>query len=188
MSADQKYVHEYVCVRMQSLVNTAIVREPDVIIETKKSIHLQKENFIMTSEQIKAIPRQFFKALETNDQAALKEVLAPNLKAYHSGAPEPIRREELLQSIAMYHAAFSDQKYTIIDQIAEGDRVATRASWEATHSSEYQGLPPTGKRVLVTAVAISRIEDARIVERWLEMDQMGLLQQLGLVPPPQPTK
>lgn len=139
----------------------------------------------MSSEQDKAIPRRFFAAFEINDQAALKEVLAPNFKAYHFGSPEPIRREDLLQSITMVHVAFSDQRYTIVDQVAEGDRVTTRTTWEATHSGEYQGLPPTGKRVLVSGIAISRIENGQIVERWLEIDRLGWMQQLGLVPSPQ---
>ena len=74
----------------------------------------------MTSEQNKAIPRRFFKAMESNDQAAMKELLAPDFKAYHFGSPEPISREDLLQALNMYEGAFSDQKYTIIDQVAEG--------------------------------------------------------------------
>jgi steroid delta-isomerase-like uncharacterized protein len=138
----------------------------------------------MSAEQNKAIPRRFFKAMETNDQTALKEILATNFKAYHFGSPEPIRREELLQALSMYGEAFSDQKYTIIDQVAEGDRVTTRTTWEATHSGDYQGLPPTSKRILVSGIAISRIEDGKIAERWLEVDRMGWLQQLGLIPPP----
>jgi len=138
----------------------------------------------MTIEQNKAVPRRLFKAMETNDQATMKEVLAPNFKAYHFGSSEPTRREEYLQSQAMYEGAFRDQKYTIIDQVAEGDRVTTRTTWEAIHTGDYQGLPPTGRRVLVSGIAISRVKDGQILERWLEMDRIGLLQQLGLAPPP----
>jgi steroid delta-isomerase-like uncharacterized protein len=141
----------------------------------------------MTNEQNKAIPRRFFKAMETNDQTAMKELLAPYFKAYHFGSPDPISREELLMALSMYEGAFSNQKYTIIDQVAEGDRVTTRTTWEATHSGEYEGLPPTGKRVLVSGIAVSRIKDGQIVERWLEVDRLGWLQQLGLVPLPQPS-
>ena len=141
----------------------------------------------MTSEQHKAIPRSFFKAMETNDQSALLEILAPNFKAYQFGSSSPISREELLQALNMYEAAFTDQKYTIMDQIAEGDRVTTRVTWEATHSGVYEGLSPTGKRVLISGIAISRIENGQIVERWLEIDRLGWLQQLGIVPPPQPS-
>jgi steroid delta-isomerase-like uncharacterized protein len=140
----------------------------------------------MTNEQNKAIPRRFFKAMETNDQATIREVLAPNFKAYHFGSPDPIGREDLLQALNMYKGAFSDQKYTIIDQVAEGNRVTTRTTWEATHSGDYESLPATGKRVLVSGIAISRIEDGRIVERWLEIDRLGWLQQLGIVPLAEP--
>lgn len=136
----------------------------------------------MTNEQNKAIPRLFFKAMETNDQAVMKELLAPNFKQFPVGSSEPMSREVLLQTIAQYKEAFSDQKYTIIDQVAEGDKVTTRTTWEATHTGDYQGLPATGKRVLVGGIAISRIQNGKIVERWLSMDQMGMLRQLGLVP------
>lgn len=139
----------------------------------------------MTSEQNKELPRRFFKAFETNDQAALKDVLAPDFVAHHPGIPEPVGRKQLLQIIDSYSASFSDQHYTIEDQIAEEDRVATRVTWRATHSGDFQGVAPTGKQVAISGIAISRIKDGKIVERWLDMDGMGLMQQLGLVPPPQ---
>ncbi len=141
----------------------------------------------MTTEELKAVPRRFFKAMETNDHAALMEILAPNFKFYQFGTSEPISREKLMQALTMYKSAFTDQKYTIIDQIAEGDKVTTRTTWEATHSGEYEGLAPTGKQVLISGIAISRIENGQIVERWLEIDRLGWLQQLGIVPPPQPS-
>lgn len=139
----------------------------------------------MSNEQNKAIPQKLFIAMETNDQAALRELLAPNFMAYHYGSPDPINREELLQALSMYSVAFTDQEYTVKDQLAEGDRVTTRTTWEGTHSGEFMGLSPTGKRISASGIAISRIENGRIVERWIEIDQLGMLQQLGLVPSPQ---
>ncbi len=85
----------------------------------------------------------------------------------------------------MISAAFSNNHYTIEDQIAEGDRVATRVTWRATHSGDFQGHPPTGKQIEVSGIAIERRKDGKIVERWLNYDQLGVMQQLGLVPPPQ---
>lgn len=137
----------------------------------------------MNLEQNKTIPRRFFKAMETDDKTTITQLLAPNFKAYHSGSMIPIHREELLNVISVLKEAFTDQKYTIVDQIAEGDKVTTRTTWEATHSGEFQGLPATGKRILISGIAISRIKDGQIVERWLETNQLGLLQQLGLAPP-----
>jgi steroid delta-isomerase-like uncharacterized protein len=151
----------------------------------KQPFRSRKEDFSMTNERNKAIPRRLFEAFETNDQSTLKEVLSPDLVAHHPGAPGPLSREELLQTISVFKTAFSDQEYTIEDQIAEGDKVVTRTTWRATHSGEFQGVPPTGKRVATDGIAITRIQDGQIVERWVSMDQIGLMQQLGLVPPPQ---
>lgn len=139
----------------------------------------------MSTEQNKAVARRFFEAFEAGDQDALKDVLAPDAVAHHPGSPDPVNREALLQTIAAYGAAFSDQQYTIEEQIAEGDKVVTRTIWQATHSGEFQGQPPTGKQVAITGIATDRIEDDQIVEHRVLMDTMGLMQQLGLVPPPQ---
>ena len=142
----------------------------------------------MTTEENKAIARRFFEALGANDQAALNELLAPDFVAHHSATPGPLNREALLQGISMVSVAFSDNYYTIEDQIAEGDRVATRVTWRATHTGDFQGYSPTGKQIEVSGIAIERHKDGKIVERWLNYDQLGVMQQLGLVPPPQPTK
>ena len=119
-----------------------------------------------------------------NDQAALKELLAPDFIAHQTGAPGPLNREEFLGGISAASASFSDQHYTIEDQIAEGDKVVTRVAWQGTHSGDFQGVPPTGKQLIGSGVAIERIKDGKIVERWANPDLLGLLQQLGLFPTP----
>ena len=139
----------------------------------------------MTTEQNKAIAHRFFEALGANDQAALNELLVPDFVAHHSGTLGPLNRAALLQGISMISAAFSDNHYTIEDQIAEGDRVTTRVTWQATHTGDFQGYPPTGKQIEVGGIAIERHKDGKIVERWLNYDQLGVMQQLGLIPPPQ---
>jgi predicted ester cyclase len=81
----------------------------------------------------------------------------------------------------MYQAAFHGQ-VTIEDQIAEGDRVVTRWSGQSTHQGEFMGIPPTGKTVRVTSISIDRVAGGQIVESWWESDQLGMMQQLGVVP------
>ncbi|HLF74778.1 MAG TPA: ester cyclase [Anaerolineales bacterium] len=142
----------------------------------------------MTTEQNKAIVRRFFEAFKADDQAALKEVLAPDVVAHLPGAPGPQNREAMLQGVSMFNAAFSDRSFTIDDLIAEGDRVATRTTMRAVHSGDYQGQPPTGKQIVVSGLTIERIQDGKIVERWFIHDRMDLMQQLGLVPPPQASR
>ena len=140
----------------------------------------------MTAEQNKAIVRRFFEAFAADDEAALKEVLAPDLVAYSHGAPGPQSREVHLQGIRMWNAAFGDTQFAIEEQIAEGDRVATRVTMRSVHNrGTFQGLPPSGKQIESRAVTIERIRDGKIVERRVTHDWLGIMQQLGLLPPPQ---
>jgi steroid delta-isomerase-like uncharacterized protein len=138
----------------------------------------------MTTEQNKAVVRRFFEAFEANDQDALNEVLAPNLVAYSHGGPGPRNREAIIQGIDIWNAAFSEGCFTVEDLIAEGDRVATRTTLRAIHSGVFQGQPPTGKQIVLKGHTVERLRDGRIVERWVLIDQMGLMQQLGHIPPP----
>ncbi len=142
----------------------------------------------MTTEENKAIVRRYVEAHAANDQAALKEVLAPDPVAHRASSTDSLNREALLQGISMFSAAFSDRQFTMEDQIAEGDKVMTRYTWRGTHSGDFQGLPPTGKQVAISAFFVQRIQEGKIVEFWHLFDQLALMQQLGLVPPPQPTR
>jgi predicted ester cyclase len=142
----------------------------------------------MTTEQNKAIVRRFFEAFSANDQASLKEVLAPDLVAYTHGESTPTSRDSMLQAISDWNAAF-ETHFTIDEQIAEGDKVVTRLTTRAIHNGgEYQGLPPTGKQAEVGSITIERIKDGRIVERQVSTDWSGMMQQLGLIPPPQASR
>ena len=138
----------------------------------------------MTNEEHKAIVRRFIKAFETNDQATIKEVLAPDYMAHGAGAPGPLDRETVAQRISIFTAAISDLHVTIEDQIVEGDKIVSRFTWRGTHTGDFFGLAPTGKPVVVSAVSIERIKDDKIVERWFSQDDLGLMQQLGAIPTP----
>lgn len=81
--------------------------------------------------------------------------------------------------------AFPDLKFTIEDHIAEGDRVVTRWVARGTHKGEFQGIPPTGKQVTLSGIDIDRIAGGKIVECWMNLDELGLLQQLGVIEAPE---
>lgn len=137
-----------------------------------------------TTERNKDVVRRFFEAFAANDGAALNEVLAPDLVAYSHGAPGPQTREVHLQGIRMWNAAFGDTHFTIHEQIAEGDKVASRVTMRSVHNrGDFQGLPPTGKEITSDSVTIERVRDSKIVERRVIHGWLELLQQLGLVPP-----
>jgi len=92
-------------------------------------------------------------------------------------------REGYKQFVTTCFAAFGDVHCATEDVIAEGDKVVIRWTWRATHKGEYMGIAPTGKQVTITGIAISRIVGGKTVEEWGEMDNLGMMQQLGAVPP-----
>jgi len=77
--------------------------------------------------------------------------------------------------------AFPDARYTVEDQLADGDKVFTRWSWTGTHKGELMGIALTGKPVRISGMVIDRIVDGKIVEEWEEWDALGMMQQLGVV-------
>lgn len=92
-------------------------------------------------------------------------------------------REGMRSAAAMFRAAFPDWHSELHLLIAEGDLVAEHFTAEGTHRGEVMGVAPTGRPVSLRGINIFRIRDGRITERWGRVDDLGFLQQLGVVPP-----
>ncbi|MEO8744070.1 MAG: ester cyclase [Candidatus Dormiibacterota bacterium] len=90
--------------------------------------------------------------------------------------------EGFKQFTQIYRNAFPDIKITINDQVAEGDKVVTRWTGTGTHKGELMGIAPTGKYSTVTGISFERYENGKLVESWANYDNLGMLQQLGVVP------
>ena len=139
----------------------------------------------MSTEQNKALIRQLAARINAKDLESALTLFSPNY-VEHSALPGmPSGVEAVRAYFSMLFAGFPDVHATILDTIAEGDKVVLRASTEGTHTGPFLGIPPTGKHAKWSFIDISRIADGKIVEHWNETDQMSLMQQLGLVPPPQ---
>ncbi len=87
------------------------------------------------------------------------------------------------QLVSDVRSAFPDLRLTVEDQIAEGDMVVTRWTLTGTHKGDFMGIPSTGVQVTVTGIDIDRIAFGKIVEEWTSDDVLGLMQQLGVIPP-----
>jgi steroid delta-isomerase-like uncharacterized protein len=120
------------------------------------------------------------------DADAADELFSPDLVDHAPAIPEqspgPQGEREALEA---FRRAFPDLRVTTEDLIAEGDRVVLRWSARGTHEGELAGIPATGKQVTLKGIDILRIENGRIAERWAEYDNLGLMQQLGVVPTPE---
>jgi predicted ester cyclase len=90
--------------------------------------------------------------------------------------------EAYKQLLSVYVTAFPDLQFTIEDMIAEGDTVVVRYTTRGTHQGNFRGIPPTGKQVSGTGMFIDRLVNGKAVEQWFNGDDLGLLQQLGVIP------
>jgi steroid delta-isomerase-like uncharacterized protein len=96
----------------------------------------------------------------------------------------PSTRKGFKQFGGVFLTAFPGGKHTIDDLIADENRVASRVTYRGTHTGDLMGIPPTGKTVTVSAMIIDQFANGKIVETWRLFDQMGMMQQLGVIPTP----
>ena len=128
----------------------------------------------------KALVRHFFEVSVEESLAIVDETMAPDF-VYHTLEGD-LNRDLYKQVNAAVLAAFPDVRYAVDDMIAEGDRVVTRWTMQATHQGEFNGIPATNKAVTLTGVSIDRLVGGKIVETWQFYDALGFLQQLGAIP------
>ncbi len=113
----------------------------------------------------------------------IDETVDTNFVNHSAANPEEGRGpEDVKRLFAAFRAAFPDGRTTIEDAVAEGDTVVTRWTFHGTHEGEFAGIAPTGRRVMLAGINIDRIAGGKFVERWHQMDRLGLMQQLGVIP------
>jgi predicted ester cyclase len=132
------------------------------------------------SEANKALVQRVIEELFTNHNVALIDEFFPDC-VYRAPAVGELRGQAYKQFLGAVLAAFPDGRWTVEDQVAEGDKVVTRWSFTGIHRGNLMGLAPTGKRVTTSGVMIDRIVGGKIVEEWEEYDALGMMQQLGIV-------
>ena len=138
----------------------------------------------MSIEENKDIAGRAVEAINAGDFSLLESLVAAD-GVDHAVPPNmPPTRDTAIQFLTMFRAAFPDLHYTLEDVIAEGDQVVQRSTARGTMKGEFLGMPATGKSAAWTEVHIVRIKDGKIVEHWASVDQLGMLQQLGLAPAP----
>jgi len=136
----------------------------------------------MSAEENKAIyARIVEEGFNKGNLSVTDELVAANHVNHTDNVHGP---EEYKGFITLYRTAFPDLQMTIVDSIAEGDKVVNRWTATGTHKGELMGIPPTGKQIEVTGTYTARIVGGKIVEEWGNMDALGMMQQLGVVPAP----
>jgi steroid delta-isomerase-like uncharacterized protein len=139
----------------------------------------------MSTETNKAAARRFQELFSANQLDAIRDELFTAESVIHFPGLPPLNIEAFKQVGQMFRAGFPDMVITVVDQIAEGDKVATRIASTGTHTGTFQGIPASGRPIHIEGVVIERYRDGRIVERWDQFDALGLMQQIGAIPMPQ---
>jgi predicted ester cyclase len=126
----------------------------------------------MSAQENKTISNRVAQAISEGQLDALDDLMAADLA------------EEFKRDVSEIRRAFPDYAGTNVEQIAEGEKVANRFVFLGTHLGEFEGISPTGKRIEFVGHSIDRVVEGKIVESWVEVDMLGVMQQLGAVPEP----
>jgi steroid delta-isomerase-like uncharacterized protein len=133
----------------------------------------------MTTAANKALVSRYYdEVLTQRNLAALDDLLAPD---FASWLPDGTRlgRAAYRDAILASHEAFPDLAVEVLDQLGEGEKVATRWRATGTHRGPFAGIPATGRSVAITAMHLHRVADAKLTEHWEEIDLLRLMRQLG---------
>jgi predicted ester cyclase len=139
----------------------------------------------MSAEKNKALVRRFVDEVQSaGDIDAVDELCSPEFVNHSAPPGVPPNCEGLKQLTAMFRRAFPDSYFTVEDMIAEGDKVVTRKTFHGTHEGEFMSILPSGRSVSMGLIDIVRVSEGRVVEHWSMGDNLGLMQQLGVIPQP----
>jgi steroid delta-isomerase-like uncharacterized protein len=139
----------------------------------------------MSTEDNKAIVRRHIEEVWNQGKIAVfDELNAPNWIYHDSSRPDIHTLDDYKRYITEVRSVFPDIRFTIADMFAEGEQVVVRWVCHATNTGDLpsMNLPATGKQVTVTGISIFRFADGKGVEAWNEMNSLGMLRQLGVIP------
>jgi HD-GYP domain-containing protein (c-di-GMP phosphodiesterase class II)/predicted ester cyclase len=131
----------------------------------------------------KEVVRRFVDEYQTAaDERAFDELLDPDVVDHDRPPGVEPGAPGVRQQFDGFRASFSGFRATILEQLADGDKVVTRKVFTGTHDGPFQGIAPTGREVEIHVIDIVRVAGDRIVEHWGLVDRLGLLAQLGALP------
>lgn len=135
-----------------------------------------------TASDLTSLVRRFTdEVINAQDlDVALTELVAEDFVELNPLPGQGPGRAGLADVLRAMFAGFPDLHWTVLDTLAEGDRVMAVSTWTGTHLGEFLGIPATGRGVTVEAWTVDRYRDAQMIESRIIMDVAGLLRQLGL--------
>lgn len=134
------------------------------------------------NEDNKTVVKRFVTEYQNGrDEDALRELVAIGVLDHAAAPGMPAGIEGVKAFHDAFHGAFSGLHADIHQQVAEDDLVVTRKTFHGKHTGDFMGIPATGRDIELGVIDIVRIRDGQIAEHWNQVDQLGLLTQLGVV-------
>ena len=137
----------------------------------------------MTSELAttnKGLLRRFYKEVYVDWNMTLADqVLSPQFISHDWAPGGPTGPRAFRDYYSAIRAAVPDARYEVDDLIAEDDKVVVRWRLLGTHQGNFQGIAPTGRAIVLKGIAIYRVENGMLMERWVVSDLHGVLEQIG---------
>jgi steroid delta-isomerase-like uncharacterized protein len=128
------------------------------------------------------ITRLFDEVLNQGNLDLLDELIGANYLEHDPVPGQLAGAAGIKAKLVALRQAFPDIHFNLEELVSEGAAVAARYGWEGTHMAEFMGIQPTGKTVRVRGMDFYRLQNAKIVEHWDCIDEIGLLRQLGALP------
>lgn len=148
-----------------------------------KTTIMAEQMHAASARESKALVRRFYEELyDRGNSGIIDELFSPD---YVHHIPDVMGKKMDFQDFKKRElqlaSAFPDREKIIEDQVAEGDRVATRSTMRGTHTGNMPNIPATGRKVEVSAIIINRLADGKIVEGWETYDSLGMMMQLDVI-------
>ncbi len=142
------------------------------------------------SMESKAIVRRLYEEVWNKRRIELvDELLSPSHAMHDNQLPDSgIGPEAYKRNVARFVTGFPDLRFTIEDMLCENDKVAVGWTISGTHKGEFRGISPTGKKVSIEGITINHIADGKIMDSYISVDYLGLMQQLAVAPAFGPSK
>jgi len=146
----------------------------------------------MTDEIVaanKEFVRRFYKEVYGDwNMALVDEVVSPQFSSHDWPKGGPSGPQGFRNFYSAIRSAVPDARYEVDDLIAEGEKVVVRWRLLGTHKGDFRGIAPTGQPIALKGIAIYRVEDGKLMERWVVTDLHGLLEEIRGSSPPQASR
>ena len=134
----------------------------------------------MSTEENKALICRVYEFMNRGELDALYELFDPGYVSHYTDRDMTLEQNKQLGPT--FYTSFPDISFNIEHMVTEGDKVAFRETWTGTHSGEFMGITPTGRKIEMMNTATFKMVDGKLAESRATLDELRLMQQLGIIP------